>query len=374
MESTQRGTELRPSVADPAPSARPNDGTAPLEIRSLALISLVLLGIFHTLYVAKTLVFPILVAVLAYFALTPIVRGLRRFWIPVPLGAAVVVAALIAAMSAGIYFLSTPATNWAGRLPLSLTRIEQKLRAVREPIEEMVAATDKVEDMAKGDDDASIQKVEVRRFSLAETILNRTWTATTTTATVLVLLYFLLASGDAFFRKVAEAVPQIADKDAATNLIQRAESEISHYLLTVSLINGCLGGATALVLWALDMPNPLLWGACAATLNFIPFLGSAAMATILFAAALLHYGTFGEAIAPPLLFAALSSAEGLLITPTVLGRRLALSPIAIFASLLVWSWLWGIPGALVAVPTLATIKIVCDQLESLRAIGAILGR
>jgi predicted PurR-regulated permease PerM len=97
------------------------------------------------------------------------------------------------------------------------------------------------------------------------------------------------------------------------------------------------------------------------------------MSIVLFGVAVLHYGTFTEAIFPPLLFTTVTSLEGLVITPTVLGHRLALSPIAVFASLLIWSWLWGIPGALIAVPTLATIKITCDQI-GLRTLGAILGK
>jgi predicted PurR-regulated permease PerM len=244
----------------PAPPPRPTRGGGmPIDVRSVALTCIFLLALFHTLYVAKTLVFPMLLAVLAYFCLVPVVRTLRRFLIPAPLGAAVVVVGVVATLVSGIYFLATPASQWASRLPSSLTRIEHSLRHVREPIEQLVEASDKVEDMADVDED-KVQQVEVRRFSLAENILSQTRAVLTTGATVLVLLYFLLAAGDSFFLKIAQALPQIADKAAAKQLIYGTEAEISHYLFTITFINACLGGATALVLWALDMPNPILWG------------------------------------------------------------------------------------------------------------------
>jgi len=300
------------------------------------------------------------------------VRLLERLRLPKAIAAALVVIFTIGALVGVASYLAEPAAEWAERLPQSVRQMERKLRPVRQPLEEVVAATDQVEQMTEMP--SSAQKVQVKSVSLAESLLTQTRAIVTLVVTVVVLLYFLLASGDAFISKLIRTSSRLADKRAASQIIRRTESEISRYLLTISIINTTLGLITWMVLLLLGLPNAALWGASAALLNFVPFVGGVVNCGILFAVGVFHFDHVSQAFAAPLLFGALSATEGLLVTPAILGQRLALSPVAVFVSLMIWSWLWGIPGAIIAVPTTAALKLVCDQVPSLRLIGAILGR
>ncbi len=370
-ERPARDAETKPGTADVATSSG-NPRPQPIDIRSVALTGLFLLMLFHTLRIAESLIFPILFALLTNFSLTPIVRGLSRLRIPVPIGAALVVLSVLGITIGGLMSLAEPAQEWGKRLPASLRKIERKLRVVRDPIAEVIEAADKVEAMAGMGQ--SSESVEVRESNLAEVIVSQAQSLVTTFATVVVLLYFLLASGNAFVEKVVQNMPRVADKRMASELLQQTESEISRYLLTISAINLGLGTATTLAMYSIGMPNPLLWGVMGAVLNYIPLLGSATNTLILFAVGLVHFDSLGQAAVPALMFAGLSSFEGLVLTPSLLGGSLALSPVAVFTSLLIWSWLWGIPGAIIAVPTLAAIKIFCDNIDSLKVVGAVLGK
>src|SRR5690606_35540733 len=125
--------------------------------------------------------------------------------------------------------------------------------------------------------------------------------------------------------------------------------------------NAGLGVATGLAMAALGVPNPALWGVLAAINNFVPYLGSLATAIVLAIVAAVTFESLGAIVAPPLVFLALTTIEGQFLTPMLLGRRLTLNPVVIFLALLVWGWLWGIPGVLMAVPLLAALKILCDH-------------
>jgi predicted PurR-regulated permease PerM len=190
---------------------------------------------------------------------------------------------------------------------------------------------------------------------------------------VIVLLYFLLASGDLFLRKLIKVLPTFKDKKRAVEIAREVESNISTYLFTVTLINAGVGVAVGVGVWLLKMPNPVLWGVIACVLSYIPYLGALVGVGILGLAALLVFDDLGHALAVPAVYLAVSFVEGNFITPLVLGRRLTLNPVVIFVGILFWFFLWGIPGALLAVPTLAVFKIVCDHVDTLAPVGEFFG-
>lgn len=188
------------------------------------------------------------------------------------------------------------------------------------------------------------------------------------------LLYFMLATGNSILARglglLRSASARQQAKDIGANVVHR----ISVYLGTMALINIAFGAATALLMYALGMPNPVLWGALAAVLNFVPYLGALVTVSILSIVALLSFDDLGQALLVPAAFLVLNQIEGDMLTPWLLGRRLSLNPLVVFLGLVFWAWLWGAVGAFLAVPIMVTVKEVCDNVERLAPIGRLLGR
>jgi predicted PurR-regulated permease PerM len=189
---------------------------------------------------------------------------------------------------------------------------------------------------------------------------------------VLVLAYFLLASGDLFLRKCMNVLHTKRDRQLLLKMARELQDSISGYLLTVSLINAGLGVAVAVVMALYGLPNALLWGAIATVFNFVPYIGASVGIGCVAAASLITFDTLGHALAPPATYLALTTVEAYLVTPAVLSHRFTLNPVVVLIALLFWGWLWGIPGALIAVPILMTAKIVCDYVPSLATFGEFL--
>jgi predicted PurR-regulated permease PerM len=175
-------------------------------------------------------------------------------------------------------------------------------------------------------------------------------------------------------RQAVTIAPRLSDKRRVVEIARETEDDISYYLLTISLINGALGVAIGTAMYLLGMPNPILWGVMGGIFNFVPFLGAVTGIGIVALVALLTFDQFWPILLPPLSYLVLTSFEAQFITPALLARRLTLNPVAVFLALIVWTWLWGVAGALLAVPLLATLKICCDHIEPLNPIGTMLGR
>ena len=347
----------------------------PLDIRSLSLSVLMILALGAMFYVARAVLLPILLALLLSFLLSPMVRKLARLGIPEAVGAALLIIAIVGLLTFGSYQLWEPATQWVQRLPSSISQIEAKIRPVKQSVEEINEATKQVEKVTtmKKEVAPSTVRVEVQRPSLIGVALNQTLNFLATVGAMTILLYFLLASGDLFLLKLVRILPRFEDKKLAVTIVHAVRHDISYYLLTITLINAGLGAAVGVAMFGLGMPNPWLWGVMAAVFNFIPYLGAVASGGILTIVALLTFDTLGQAMLVPGVFLGLTGLEGFFVTPTVVGRRLTLNPVAIFIWLAFWGWLWGVPGMLLAVPLLATLKIVCDHIAPLNSIGEFLG-
>ncbi|HEY8258600.1 MAG TPA: AI-2E family transporter [Gemmatimonadales bacterium] len=343
-----------------------------IEIRSIAVTGLFILAVFYTLYFARPFLLPIVLAVLLDFLLSPIIRFLKKAHVPEPVGAAVVVAGLLGLVGAGAYGLADPARSWMARAPASIQKVQSRLRDLRKPVEQVSRTADQVEaatDLGK----SGVQEVVVRGPRMSERLFGSTQTFLVGAFETLVLLYFLLAVGDLFLQKLIRVLPQLKDKKKAVLIARETESSISTYLVTVALVNAGLGLVVALVMYLVGMPNPLLWGALAALAEFVPYLGAATMLIVLSLAGLITFPQIGHAMLVPGGYLAVNLVQANFVTPAVLGRRLTLNPVAILVNLVFWWWLWGVGGAFVAVPLLATFKIFCDHIESLSPIGEFLG-
>lgn len=359
-------------------SPQPTSGT-PVEVTrrprdkaSYALIGLLVLACFYTLYFASEVFLPIAVAVVLNLTLSPVIRKLQRWKIPPPLSAGFIVAALIGSLAFGALALSGPIAEWRYRAPYLTSELQAKLEHLKEPVQEVQKASQQVERMTEIEDEEKPQEVVVKKPSLVERIALGLQTVGVQLAMVIVLLYFLMAYGDIFVEKMVKILPRLRDKKVALTIARQVEREVSTYLFTITLINIGLGAAIGLSLYAIALPSALLWGVMAALLNYIPYIGAMTGATIVGLVGLMTYETAAEALLPPALYIGLNILEAQFITPSLLGRRFTLNPVIIFVAILLWSWIWSVPGAFLAVPILVVLKALSDNIEPLNNFGEFL--
>ncbi len=349
---------------------------SPPSNRSWALKGLFILALLAALHLARDFVLPILVALFLQWMFAPVVRALQKFRIPAPLGAAIIVLGLLSGFIGGIYNLAEPAREWIERAPRVLREVGAELKLITEPVKEVTSATEQVQILAEriagGGPNRRVQEVVVRERSFLTIVAGGAKEFALSTISALILLYFLLASGDLFLRKIIAATPLLADKKRAVDISRQVETDVSTYLFTVTAINFSLGCAVALAMYLLGVPNPMLWGVMVGTLNFVPYLGDVASFTVLTIVGLLSFDELWRSLLVPGVFYALTAIEGYFVTPLILGQRLRLNPVVIVVSLLLWGWLWGVPGALLAVPILVVLKTISERVDSLKEYGEFL--
>jgi len=369
----QREFEILAASSDSAREATERDRDA-RRGHDWILKALLVLAIFYTLDAASAVVLPLMLALLLTLVFSPAVSVLQRVRLPEPVGAAVVVAGLVAGTSASVYLLADPAREWIERAPQTLSEVEWKIRGIKKPVKELSQAARKVEEIANVEAGANAARPAPTppEPSILSRLLTGTQSVLVSAISTLVLLYFLLASGDMFLRKLVHVMPTLTDKKRAVEVARAIQSDMGRYLLTVTCINAGLGIVTGLAMYLLGMPNPVLWGAMAAILNYVPYLGGAVTLAILGAVAFLTFDDAAHIAGVPAIFLVLTTLEGQFITPTLTGRSLTLNPVVILVSMLVWTWVWGVVGALMAVPILMTFKILCDHIEALAPIGEFL--
>jgi predicted PurR-regulated permease PerM len=386
-EDAAAGAAFRPDVPAPVHATAEQGGAVQdpdlhklgealrdrVEVRSIAITGLFVLAVFYTLYFARAFFLPIVLAVLLDFLLSPIIRTLKRARIPEPLGAALLLLALLGALGAGAYSLAEPARTWVAKAPESLRRVQSRLSELRKPVEQVTRTAEQVE-AATEVTKPGPQEVVLRGPRLSERLFGTTQSLLTGAMETIILLYFLLAAGDLFLQKLIKVLPLLKDKKKAVAIARETEASISTYLFTVALVNVGLGITVTLVMLLIGMPNAVLWGSLAALAEFIPYIGATAMLATLSMAGLVTFPTLGHALLVPGAYLAVNLIQANFISPAVLGRRLTLNPVAILVGLVFWWWIWGVGGAFIAVPLLATFKIFCDHIESLAPIGEFLGK
>jgi predicted PurR-regulated permease PerM len=344
-----------------------------IEVRSIAITGLLVLAVLYTLYFARAFLLPIVLAVLLDFLLSPMIRLLKRVRIPEPAGAALVILVLLGALGAGVYSLAEPARDWMARAPESIATVQSRLRVLQRPVEQVTRTAERVE-AATEVERSGPQEVVVRGPRLSERLFGTTQGLLTGAMETVILLYFLLAAGDLFLQKLIKVLPLLRDKKKAVAIARETEASISAYLFTVALVNIGLGIVVTLVMTLIGMPNAVLWGSLAALAEFVPYVGATVMIALLTMAGLINFQSVGHALLVPGAYLAVNLIQANFVSPMVLGRRLTLNPVAILVGLVFWWWLWGVGGAFIAVPLLATLKIFCDHIESLAPIGEFLGK
>ena len=367
-----------------AASAAPADDAPEMPLPHDPLVvfvgGLFILAMFAAMYVMRDVAMPVILAVVLKLLLQPLVRVLEQIYLPRIVGVIVVLCLLLGVLTGIGMAVAGPGSGWANKLPESLPRLQQHLSFIAEPIGGVRHLLKRAEQSVQKETPPEPASTPVptptapAAPALHEAVVLGALFATTADVvtailTTIVVLFFLLQSGETFLRRLVEILPRFKEKRQAVDIAQQVERNISAYLLTITIMNAGVGVVTGVIMWACGVGDPLLWGTVAFLLNYVPVLGPI-IATILFAmVGLLMFDSLWTAVLPAALYFAVHLLEGEFVTPLVLAKRFTLNPVLVILSLIFWFWMWGVVGAILAVPMLAVTKIVCDSIRSLGAIG-----
>jgi predicted PurR-regulated permease PerM len=374
----------QPTAADAESSviaATPTVESVPAKAARMTIAPIILtaLGTVAFLYFARPVVLPVFLACIAGMTLKPVICWLSRFRLPKALSAALVLCALIAVIGIGFTQLGRPALRWMNEAPEHMTDLRQRVQKLFPRIGNFSEAAAAVSDLGATMEEKTAEQKKSPVFEVKVSqgkggILNWTGTLLVGIGETLVLLYLLLASGDLFTQKLVHVMPTWRDKKRAVEINHEIQLNISHYLLSVTLINLGLGLVVGSGLYFMGVPNAAMWGLVIAILNYVPYFGPIVGVTLLAAVGLLAFDTLPQGLLPPGLYLLLHLLEANLVTPVLLGRRFTLNPVVIFVSLIFWTWLWGVPGALLSMPILVSIKVISDRISTLSPVSELLTR
>ena len=342
--------------------ARHSNHSSLIASACIVFIALALVALF---YQAATVMIPLVLATFASMMLKPPVRWLAKAHISSPLGAALVVAVAVFTLGAAITYMGRPALEWVEAAPENLPRLREKFRGILRPAARLSDAAARVGTLDQAEDPTRhIQAVEVQDHRVAQIVFSWTGGLLAGVGETVGLVFLLLAFGDGFVHKMIAVLPTVPDKKQAIQIHHDVQDAISTYLFSVGLINLGFGILVGVVLQLLEMPNALMWGGVAAVLNFVPYFGPVVGILAVAVAGLLSFETISLGLVPSVAYLVFHLIEANWITPYILGRRFILNPVIIFVALIFWAWLWGIIGALLAVPMLVALKVICEHLPA----------
>lgn len=368
IQVTEQEIETGAVPAQPA-----GDNPFPQDPRLIMQAGLLFLAVMTALYFAREIILPILLAFILKLLLQPGMRVLERLRVPRLLAALLLIAALFGLVAMIGMMLSAPAAEWIAKLPESMPRLHDRLSFVMEPLDSLRRFLHQAERFAQTGSVPAPPAPKPPAPDLSDTVFTGTRAFAAGLFTMMLLLFFLLLSGDTFLRKLVEILPRFRDKRQAVDISQQIERDISAYLVTITIMNAAVGIATGLLMWGLGLGNPLLWGTIAFLLNYVPILGPTAGIVLFAAIGLMSFDTLWAALLPAILYLVIHLVEGETVTPMLLARRFTLNPVLVMMSLIFWDWMWGVPGAILAVPMLAIAKIICDRIRPLAPFGHFLG-
>jgi len=360
----------------------------PVSVGQRALVGLFAIAVIALLKTASALLVPIVAAFVLTFVFAPVVRQLRRHGITETVGAGIVVVALLGTMTLLFSTLVGPATEWWDRAPTTLAQLATRFdhlgivlppntpAAPATPLpsrqgRQRAAATTAVAASAASQSttlpsDSIKEQLATEGVALTRVLIGRLLAFCVSVAATVILLYFLLASEHWVVSRSVEAIPRRRARALFLGGLRSVQREISHFLGAQAVVNLGVGLAMVGATWWLGLPNPVLWGAVSGALNFIPYLGPIIASALLLMAGILTFDTLPAMVAPAVALLIFHSIESNFISPFFVGKRLSLSPVSMCLSVMFWGWLWGIAGAVMAVPILVAARAVCKRRRSLR--------
>jgi predicted PurR-regulated permease PerM len=344
----------------------------PWRATAVAIVGLFLLAVFYTFYFAREIFLPVTLAWILNMLLRPILNFLRRCHIPEAIGAGILLIGIVGIFAAGLVLVSEPASAWLSKAPQMIEEATDRIHDALRPAESIRQAASKVEKFSvTAPQEDNTPKVELKKPSLMNTMLSKTTRFIMLVGETIVLLYFLMASGDLLMLKTIQALPRFKDKKRAVEIANEMQQQVSRYLGAVSIVNVIEGTVIGIGLAIVGMPNPVLWGALAALVNYVPYLGAMFCVACITVVSLVTFESLGHALLAPAIYVFINVSDNF-ISPLVIGRRLVLNPLIVFLAVLFWGWIWGIVGVLIAVPLTMAFKIFCDHFKALAPIGELL--
>jgi predicted PurR-regulated permease PerM len=363
-------------AADPPLAAAPlaaavadqEDLPVPSDINTVFLSGLFLLAMLAACYVASEIVLPMVLAFVISLVLQPGMRVLERVRLPRGIAAILLILVLFDTLGGLGTALSGPATSWAQKLPTGIPKLEERLSFLSRPIAAFQKFADQAQGLTLGGEPKAVP-VAVQGSGVSDRLLSGTRSFASGLLETVLVLFFLLVSGDTFLRRLVEILPRFKDKRQAVDISQQIESDVSAYLFTITIMNLAVGVATGTVMAICGVGDPVLWGTVAFLLNYIPILGPMIGVVVFLLSGLLSIDSLWVAFLPAGLYLLIHLVEGETVTPMLLARRFTINPVLVILSLVFWYWMWGVPGAVLSTPMLAITKIICDRVRPLMAFG-----
>ncbi len=375
-------------AAEPSAPGEP-PAPPPANVTSWPLAVLAVLAVIWMLHWAQVVLIPIMLGVLISYALSPLVNLLHHWRIPRAVGAAVLLLGILGGVGSLAFSLSDDAAAVIETLPEAARNFRTTLRTEgvtsTGAIEQMQQAANQLERAAK---ETGVQKTGapsgVTRVQIEKPGLNIQeflWTGTLgavvlagQAGAVLFLVYFLLTAGDTFRRKLVKITgPTLSKKRITVDVLDEITSQIQRFLLVQIATSVLVGIATWLAFLWIGLEHAAIWGIAAAVFNTIPYLGPVIVTGGTSLVAMLQFGTLEMALLVGASSLLITSLEGYLLTPWLMGRASRMSAVAVFVGVLFWGWLWGVWGQLLCVPIMMVVKAICDRVEDLQPVGELLG-
>lgn len=344
---------------------------------STPIYGIFILGILYTLYVAHQIVLPIILAVLASLLLAPLVKKAQISWRVPRVFSALILVLLVLAGIAGIgAAVATPAMEWAQRAPEGVSRLLVGDSEIMRQIDKVSRSAQEVEQSVEGlskDQGQEPTTVVLQTESWRSQLMSKARNGIAGLALALTLTYFLLVSGDRLIRNFVKQLPR-PHRSTVLRITRDSQQQIAQYLAVLGLSNTSVGLLTALICWAIGLPDPAVWGLVAGLARFIPYLGNMLTIALLVIVSALSLDTIWMMAVAPLSFILLTTITGVFLEPWIHGFRMAINPIVIFVSIFFWGWLWGPVGVLLAVPLMTVIQVVLKQIPRLRPVYKVIAR
>jgi predicted PurR-regulated permease PerM len=341
--------------------------------RTVALVILASCAATAALYFGRAVFIPLGLSLLFTSLLRPVVRWLERHRLNTSLASALVVLLALGLIGGAGMLVAAPVQSMLKDAPASIATVRAKLRKVTRSVEPVAGALSPAAGEAGNSRRQGTPPPNPTAPGVEVRIVAATMRMVGAVVSVLLLTWFLLASGNLFPKKLVGMLPLPWEKKVAHDVLDEIESVVSGYMFVSLLI--AIGQATAvgLTMWAIGMPTPLLWGMLTVLFELVPYLGAALMMLLLSVVGLATFPDTLRGFAPPAAYLVITTLQNNLVSPVAYGRRLKLNPVAVLVSVLAWWTLWGVPGAFLAVPIVATAKVMGDRLEGLHALGEFLG-